>query len=242
MSWNATNYQDQYSYVWQYGESLLELLNAQPGERIVDLGCGTGQLAAQIAATGAEVIGLDSDRAMITQAQTNYPHLSFQVADATSFELKDPADAIFSNAVLHWITDAEVAAYQIATALKPRGRFVAEFGGRGNVSTIINALSEVTNQNLQPWYFPSIAEYTAVLENAGLEPVYAVLFDRPTPLREAGLTGWLSMFGKRFFSELPEEEWQQMTSKVEKKAQSLFRDGQWAADYRRIRVVANKYI
>ena len=101
MNWNATAYQKQHSYVWQHGESLLELLNAQPDEEIVDLGCGTAQLTEKIAATGAKVTGLDSDRAMITQAQANYPNIPFQVADATNFELENSADAIFSNAVLH---------------------------------------------------------------------------------------------------------------------------------------------
>ena len=240
MNWNASAYQKQHSYVWQHGESLLELLNAQPEEHIIDLGCGTGQLTEKIAASGAKVIGLDSDRAMIAQAQTNYPHISFKVADATSFELENPANAIFSNAVLHWVTEAEAAANQIVQALKPGGRFVAEFGGRGNVKTIIDALSEVTNQHLQPWYFPTVAEYATLLESVGLEVIYAALFNRPTPLEETGLAGWLDMFGKRFFAELPEKEWKEITDKVEEKAEKLYQSGQWIADYRRIRVVATK--
>ena len=248
MNWNATAYQDKYSYVWQHGEGLITLLNAQPGEFIVDLGCGTGQLTSEISAKGAKVIGLDSDRAMIAQAQSNYPNIPFQVADATSFETESPADAIFSNAVLHWVTDAEAAVNQITKMLKPGGRFVAEFGGHGNVKTIIEALSEVTGEKLQPWYFPTIAAYATLLEKAGLEVVYATLFDRPTPLGEAGLAGWLAMFGQRFFSDLPEKEWKRITDAVEGKARwqshspgvSLYQDGQWVADYRRIRVVALK--
>ena len=239
MNWNAIDYQAQHHYVWQHGTSLLELLNAQPQEHIIDLGCGTGQLTEQIAASGADVIGLDSDRAMIAQAQANYPHIPFQAADATSFELEKPADAIFSNAVLHWVIEAEVAANQIAKALNPGGRFVAEFGGHGNVKTIVSALSEVTGKELQ-WYFPTIAEYAALLEKAGLEVVYAILFDRPTPLGETGLAGWLKMFGKRAFLAIAEEEWQQITNAVEEKARSLYQNGQWIADYRRIRIVAIK--
>ena len=240
MNWNATAYQKQHSYVWQHGESLLELLKAQPGEQIIDLGCGTGQLTEKIAATGAKVVGLDSDRAMIAQAQSNYPNIQFQVADATHFELEKPADAIFSNAVLHWVTDAATAASQIAKSLKPGGRFVAEFGGHGNVKTILDALSQVTGERLQPWYFPTISEYTALLERNGLEVVYATLFDRPTPLGEAGLAGWLSMFGQRFFSALPEQKWQEITKAVEEEARPLYQNNQWVADYRRIRVVAIK--
>ena len=242
MSWNADAYQNKYGYVWQHGESLIELLNPQPKERIVDLGCGTGQLTDKIARCEAISVVLDSDRAMIAQAQANYSHISFQVADATTFELEQPADAIFSNAVLHWVTDAASATQQIARSLKPGGRFVAEFGGHGNVKTILKILSEVTQKPLQPWYFPTIAEYSNLLEQVGLEVVYANLFDRPTPLGESGLSGWLTMFGQRFFPQLSSSEWNEITQAVESVARksSLYQDGEWIADYRRLRVVALK--
>ena len=242
MNWNATAYQKQHSYVWQHGESLLDLLNAQSDEYIVDLGCGTGQLTEKIAASGASVIGLDSDRAMIDKAQSNYPHIPFRVADATDFQLDTLADAIFSNAVLHWVRNAEAAAIQIAKALKPEGRFVAEFGGHGNVQTIIQTLNEVTEKTLEPWYFPTVGEYASLLEKHGLEVVYANLFDRPTPLGETGLIGWLDMFGQRFFSHLPAQSWDNIAQTVESRAKNspLYQDGEWVADYRRLRIVAIK--
>lgn len=239
MNWNATSYQQQYSYVWQHGESLLAQLNPQSGDRILDLGCGTGQLTAQIAESGAEVVGIDSDPAMIALAQANYPQLTFQVADATSFELSKAVDAVFSNAVLHWVKDAAAAAECMAKALKPGGRLVAELGGRGNVNAILSALQQASGrENLSPWYFPSVGEYAAVLEKAGLEVVYASLFDRPTPLGEAGIAGWLAMFGQRFFADLSTAEWQGIVTAVEAAVPQLYQAGEWIADYRRLRVVA----
>lgn len=241
MNWNAARYQSQHSYVWQHGENLLAQLNPQVGERILDLGCGTGQLTEKIASSGARVIGMDSDLAMIAQAQANYPHLPFQTADATNFQLPEPADAVFSNAVLHWVPQAESAARCIAQALRPGGRFVAELGGKGNVQTILAALEKVSGRaNLNPWYFPSLGEYAALLETAGLEVVYANLFDRPTPLGETGLAGWLEMFAQRSFAELSADEWAKMVKAVEAAAPQLYQNGEWTADYRRLRIVAIK--
>ncbi len=241
MNWNAANYQQQHSYVWQQAESLLTHLNAQAGEHILDLGCGTGQLTEQIAASGAIVTGMDSDRAMITQAASNYPHLPFQLADATDFELPTPIDAVFSNAVLHWVPQAEAAARCIAQVLKPGGRFVAELGGKGNVQTILSALEKVSGRTgLNPWYFPSLGEYASLLESVGFEVVFAHLFDRPTPLRQAGLAGWLTMFGQRFFSALSATEWASLVKAVEVEANQLYQNGEWIADYRRLRMVAIK--
>ncbi len=244
MNWNASCYQTEHSYVWQHGESLLAQLDPKVGEKILDLGCGPGQLTEKIAASGAQARGVDSDRAMIAQAQNNYPQISFQVADATDFHLPEPVDAVFSNAVLHWVRSPEAAANCIAQALKPGGRFVAEFGGKGNVKTILTALEQVSGRSgLNPWYFPSIREYSAVLEQAGLEVVYAHLRDRPTPLGTAGLAGWLTMFGQRFFSDLSESEWADMVKATEAAASQLYQNGdgqngEWVADYRRLRVVA----
>ena len=133
MAWNAEQYQAGYSFVWQYGRDLLGLLAPQPGERILDAGCGTGQLTAEIAASGAEVTGIDSSAAMIEQARRNAPTVRFEVGDIRHLPYRAEFDAVFSNAVLHWVPEADEAAESFARALKPGGRVVIEMGGRGNV-------------------------------------------------------------------------------------------------------------
>lgn len=240
MSWNAERYEGRHSYVWQFGESLLELLAPQPGERILDLGCGTGQLTAEIAARGANVVGLDSSTEMLGQARQNYPKLKFMLADATRFRLDEPVDAVFSNAVLHWVKNGEAAVQSIAGALCAGGRFVAEFGGKDNIASILGALGEVfgaTAEERCPWWYPSIGEYAAMLERHGLEVQEARLFDRPTPVE--GMEDWIEMFCGSYFRGLsPAEAKEKMQELVELLRPKLYRDGAWTLDYRRLRVVA----
>ncbi|NJN20529.1 MAG: methyltransferase domain-containing protein [Leptolyngbya sp. RL_3_1] len=247
-TWNTDLYQQQHSFVWQLGQDVIALLAPQPGERILDLGCGTGQLTAAIAAQGATVTGIDADAAMVAQAQQQYPELDFAVADARTFTLPEPVDAVFSNATLHWVNEAEGAIAQIWTALKPGGRFAAEFGGQGNMAQVLAALAE-TRADLgygpsqaTPWYFPSVGEYATLLEQQGFEVRFATLFDRPTPLTgETGLVDWLQMFAGRFLADIPAEAHPDLRQKIQAKLRSrLYQNGQWFADYRRIRVLAVK--
>lgn len=246
--WDATLYQGRHAFVWQYGKELIDLLSPQPGERILDLGCGTGQLTQQIALAGAEVMGIDAAPSMIEQARHNYPDLKFAVADARDFQVEQSFDAVFSNAALHWILEPDAVIRCIHQALKPGGCFVAEFGGKGNIDAIVQSLYSVlatigcdSPQTLNPWYFPSIGEYAVLLENQGLEVTYAVLFDRPTPLEdgESGIANWLKMFASRFLEGLSAERQMQVIQAVEQRLKpTLYRKGTWIADYRRLRVVA----
>ncbi|MDV3002009.1 MAG: Trans-aconitate 2-methyltransferase [Chroococcopsis gigantea SAG 12.99] len=248
MKWHPTLYDGHLSFVWKYGESVIELLDPQPGERIIDLGCGTGHLTARIADTGAQVQGIDSSAEMITVARRNYPHLCFQVADARSFELDTPVNAVFSNAALHWVTEAETAVSQITRSLKPGGRFVAEFGGRNNVRAITTTLSHLLAEKgysglKHPWYFPSIGEYACLLEKVGLKVTYCVLFDRPTALDngDEGFTIWLQMFTDGWLSGLsPQERDGVIAGTIDRLKPQLYQDGQWYLDYCRIQVVAFK--
>ncbi len=249
-TWDAALYDDKHSFVWKYGAGVLELLTPQPGERILDLGCGTGHLTAQIAAAGADVIGIDKSAAMLEEARKQYPYLRFEQADATDFAFDAPFDAVFSNAVLHWVLDAERAVACIARALKPGGRFVAEFGGKGNMKPLIDVVSQALealgyrqNGPTSFWYFPSVGEYATLLERQGLEVASAQLFDRPTPLEdgEEGLRIWLKMFGSPFFVGMPTEQQGVVVQQVEAQLRpTYYREGIWIAPYRRLRVVASK--
>jgi trans-aconitate 2-methyltransferase len=248
--WNTALYESKHSFVWEHAEDLLKLLSPRPGERILDLGCGTGQLTEKIAVTEAVTMGIDADTSMVEKARQNYPHLQFAVADAREFQVEQPFDAIFSNAVLHWIPESDAVIRCIYQALKPRGRFVAEFGGKGNVKAITQALFSVleafqltSSITSIPWYFPSIGEYTSSLEKHGLEVIYAALLDRPTPLSDgdAGMANWIEMFASRFLLGLSAEEKTNVIQTVEERLKpTLYQDGTWIADYRRIRVVAFK--
>ncbi|MEH2108121.1 class I SAM-dependent methyltransferase [Nostoc sp.] len=249
-NWNTALYQDKHAFVWLYGEDLLKLLNPQPGESILDLGCGTGQLTEKIAQAGAEVLGVDYASEMIEKARENYPHIRFDVADARNFQVDKPLDAVFSNAVLHWVKEADSAIASIHQSLKPGGRFVAEFGGKGNVQAIVTALYSALEsigipqaQVENPWYYPSIGEYSSLLEQQGFDVIYAILFPRPTPLAEgeAGIANWIKMFASPFLTGLSPKQQIEIIPVVEEYLKPiLYEQGTWTADYRRIRIVAIK--
>jgi trans-aconitate methyltransferase len=247
--WNAGLYDDKHSFVWKMAAGLLELLESKAGERILDLGCGTGHLTEQIAASGAEVVGVDRSSDMIRQAKEEYPALQFEVMDAREIAFAELFDAVFSNATLHWIKEPEKVIARIAAVLRPRGRFVAEFGGKGNVGALMTAVEQawrkvgISGPTPDPWYYPSIAEYAGLLEKHRLEVTYAILFDRPTPLEdgERGLRNWLNMFGGSFLGQLSADQREATVAAIEQEARSaLWRDSQWVMDYRRLRIIAKK--
>ncbi len=248
--WDAALYDSRHSFVWERGMDALELLAAQQGERILDLGCGTGHLTSRIAASGANAVGLDHSAEMIAEARRSFPDLEFVVGDARDFHFEQPFDAVFSNAALHWIGDQESVAHCLEEALVPGGRFVAELGAEGNVERLIEGLRRgreaigfPVEAGFNPWYFPTIGEYASLLETQGFEVNFALLFDRPTPLDEgeAGLRNWIRMFGSNFCADLTEKKQEELFFVVEQQLRKeLFREGKWHLDYRRLRIRARR--
>ncbi len=247
LKWNASEYDEKHSFVWKYGQDLVEMLAPRSGERILDIGCGTGHLTSMIAKSGANVVGIDNSQDMIDQARKNFPSLEFELAGVEDFTFPYSFDAAFSNAALHWVRSPRNAVRSISKSLKPGGRFVAEFGGKGNVSMVLSALRQSLNRygdrisNL--WYFPSIAEFSKLLEEEGFVTTFAQLFDRPAELEggENGLESWLRTFVAGLMAELPPKESTQVIREVEERLRSTsFRNGAWVVDYVRIRVAAKK--
>jgi trans-aconitate methyltransferase len=248
--WNADLYDAKHAFVWKYGAELVSLLAPQKGEHILDIGCGTGHLTAQIADSGARVVGVDRSPEMVNAARKAYPDLQFEVADARNLRFQNEFDAVFSNAVLHWIREPERVIRKVESALRPGGRFVAEFGGKGNIRKMQDVFEQVWKDmpdagrvEINPWYYPSVSEYAALLEKNGLEVRSMTLFDRPTALAEggAGLRNWITMFWSDSIAELTPETREVFFRRVEEMLRhELFRDGQWWADYRRLRFAAWK--
>jgi trans-aconitate methyltransferase len=248
--WNANLYDAKHTFVWKFGADLICLLAPQPGERILDVGCGTGHLTSQIAELGTQVVGVDQSREMVRAASTAYPNLKFEVADARNLSFCDEFDAVFSNATLHWIREPVRVIKGIEQSLRSGGRFVAEFGGKGNVRKMQTAFDETLVDlgaakpgEVNPWYYPSASEYSRLLDENGLEVRFMRLFDRPTALAdgEAGMRNWIAMFGSDYLAKLNPSMREGFLQKVEDRLRpELFRDGQWWADYRRLRVAAVK--
>ncbi|RRB04638.1 class I SAM-dependent methyltransferase [Larkinella rosea] len=247
MDWNADLYTEKHAFVFQYGAGLIDLLAPKTGESILDLGCGSGELTQQIADRGAAVVGLDASEPMIAKARQQFPALDFRLGDATHFELPERFDAVFSNAVLHWVTDFEAAIRQIKKHLKPGGRFVAEFGGKDNVKQITDEVTRQLQKRGYPlpvswWYFPSVGSYTSALEKHGFRVNVAQHYDRDTLLNdpERGIIDWVEQFGGNFFPGVdPADQASILEDTQNALKPTLFREGRWYADYKRLRVVAS---
>ena len=249
--WDPHDYDEGHGFVTDCGRELLELLHLGPDERVLDVGCGTGHLTAAIADSGAGVLGIDAAEAMVAQARERYPNLAFEVADAREYRPDRQFDTVFSNAALHWIPgpDHDAVLATVADALGDAGRFVAEFGGRGNVSQVVGALQAELRKRGDDadhsWYFPSVGEYAPRLESHGLEVTSAWLFDRPTELEGGadGLREWAGMFGDEMFTAVDDGEREAILDAVEDRLRPSLFDVEtetWTVDYRRLRVVAER--
>lgn len=248
ITWDEEHYENNFSFVHEYGEEVLDLLDAEPGARVLDLGCGNGALTKALEARGYRAQGLDDSAEMIAGAKAAYPDLPFTQANAIDFTLDEPVDAVFSNAVLHWIgkEDQPAVLASVARALVSGGQFVFECGGFGNAHLIHSALAEAfAKRGLSyrvPQYFPTIGEYATMLEAAGFRVAFATLFDRFTPLSgDDGLADWIRTFQQSAFAGIDDAAREEIIREaVESVRAQLFVDGVWYADYVRLRMKAIK--
>ena len=246
ITWDAAEYGRNFQFVPQYGESVLNLLDIPPGASVLDLGCGNGVLTRRLADMGYRVIGLDDSSEMLEIAARTYPDLCFMHGDAPDFSLPEPVDAVFSNAVFHWIDDQDALLERIALALRPNGQLVCEFGGRGCVESVHASLEKsFAVRGLcypRTFYFPTIGEYAPRLEAHGLLVTMAALFERPTELKGAhGMEDWIRMFIVRAFEDMREDLKNEIIHEAaERIRETRYREGRWLADYVRIRIKAIK--
>ncbi|GII93109.1 class I SAM-dependent methyltransferase [Sinosporangium siamense] len=245
--WNARTYDSSFGYVSALGAPLVDLLDPQPGERILDLGCGTGVLTAEIHSRGAEVLGIDGSAMMIEKALAHYPGLDFIVGDGHDFSVAQQYDAVFSNAALHWMSrDPDMVIANVREALRPGGRFIAEMGGAGNCAELRAALATAWREHGLgepefPWYFPTPAEYSLRLEKEGFVVRLLEHFERPTPLNECpgGAADWVRMFAAEQLTKAPADQVEPLLRRVnELAAPALRTENGWMADYVRLRFAA----
>jgi trans-aconitate methyltransferase len=244
-TWDPDRYARNARFVSDLGAPVVELLAPRAGERILDLGCGDGVLSAKLAAMGCNVIGVDASPAQIQATQKL--GVEAQVVDAEHLNFEAEFDAVFSNAALHWMRNPDAVINGVHRALRPGGRFVAEMGGYGCVETIKRALIEALNrrgfdgQAASPWYFPTVEDYSARLNNRGFTINYIALIPRPTTL-PGDVTAWLETFAQSFTATLPQAERPGYLAEVQEVLRPKLCDsqGKWTADYVRLRFSAQK--
>lgn len=239
-TWFAAKYEENGRFVATLAGDVLTLLAPRPGERVLDLGCGDGFLSAQIRDAGVTVVGADSSPAMIDAAISR--GIDARVLDAQRLPFQNEFDAVFSNAALHWMPDQHAVLSGIRQALRPGGRFVAEFGGHGNIAAIRTALraasapfgidAEAAGSNA----FFTAEEYRALLEQHGFRVETIALVPRPTPL-PTGLRGWIETFRQSLLDQLTPDQQQSVIAHSTDLLRPILCDhsGQWHADYVRLR-------
>ncbi len=245
--WQPEQYRRCAPYVPELGRGVIDLLDPRPGDRILDLGCGDGELTMALAAHGCTVVGVDRSEAFVAAARQR--GVNARVADAR--RLADAGfaagsfDGVFSNAVLHWIREPAPVIAGVRRLLRTGGCFAAEFGGVGNIATVRGALHAAFERRgldpavRDPWYFPTPQAYRALLESGGFTVTGMTLFDRPTPI-PGTLAEWLQLFGAAWLADLDRATRTAIVAEVSAAAAPRLRaaGGAWTVDYVRLRVRA----
>ncbi len=243
-NWNADKYNKHADFVSNLATPVVDLLNPIENEKILDLGCGDGTLAVEIKKFNIKVIAVDLSKSMVKK--TKEKNIEAYVMSATELNFNNEFDAVFSNAVLHWVKDSKIAINKINTSLKNNGRFIAEFGGYGNIKFLTDAMQKVFNNHQEygvfnnPWYFPSDKDYKKLLEDNGFKVEYIELIPRPTSIDD--ISNWLDIFANGIVSHLTNEQQLNFKQEVREilKPKIYTEKNGWVADYVRLRFKAIK--
>jgi trans-aconitate methyltransferase len=253
MNWDPALYAHAAGFVPGFGRALIELLDVAPPARLLDVGCGDGVLSTQLVERGYSVTGIDASAEMVEAARARgIEAYELDVADglaaldhAAREAFARPFDVALSNATLHWVRDAHAALTTVRSALAPGARFVAEFGGEGNVRSIRHAFGVALGRRgidaraHDPWTFPSVARYASALEACGFRVDFITRFERPTEL-PGHARDWLRTFTHSFLAAVPAAERPALIEEVCGTLVETQRDagGRWTLDYVRLRFVA----
>jgi trans-aconitate methyltransferase len=244
-TWNSQDYDQNARFVTNLGAGVIDLLAPQPGERILDLGCGDGIQAKQLMDKGCQVVGADSSASFVQSAKEL--GVDARLMDGQALSFKEEFDAVFSNAALHWMKQKEKVIEGVYGALKPGGRFVAEMGGKGNINTIETATRQALQKRglldkvTEPNFYPSAEEYSELLTQQGFKMEFINLFARPTPLPK-DVKAWVQTFRKSYLEELEPADRPVFLEEVQEAVRPKLCDaqGHWTADYVRLRFKAVK--
>ncbi len=243
--WNPDRYATHARFVSDLGAPVVDLLDPRPGERVLDVGCGDGALTEKLVEAGCRVVAIDASPQLVRSARERW--LDARVADVTALDFDGEFDAVFSNAVLHWVRDPDAALAAIHRALASGGQLVAELGGHGCVASIRAAFGEVLArrgidaEGLNPWYFPTAEEYRERLDTAGFDVDSIRLFPRPTPL-PSDVTDWLETFAQPYLASVPDDDRPAVLNEMRERLEPVLRTlyGGWVTDYVRLRFAANR--
>jgi trans-aconitate methyltransferase len=264
--WDAERYHRLSNPQLGWGKRVLERLAPGPGERILDLGCGTGRLTAELhAAIGSGVVvGVDRSEAMLAEATTKntwysgphpvdggpLPSRVFLVrADGTHLPFADAFDAVLSTATFHWVLDHDLLFASIYRALAPGGRLVAQCGGAGNLDRLIERANAIARRKpfarhfngwSDPWLFADVPTTIIRLDRAGFRAIDVFMEETPTTLPDGGtFRDFLSTVCVReHVAQLPSDLAGKFLDELTEQAEGD--DPAFTLDYWRLNIVARK--
>jgi SAM-dependent methyltransferase len=227
--------------------ALVETLRGMRSGDVLDLGCGTGALTNEIAGFARQAIGIDSSPAMIKKAAETYPDLTFHLMDARSMTWESRFDAVFSNAVFHFIKDQDALLDRVFRALRSGGALVCEFGAAGNIAGLLDAVGAACVKRGKPYamrfYYPTEDEYGGLLKRHGFSIEYIAAYDLDTTLKEgaAGLRNWVNQIFGVEMGWFGESERESALAEIEAALRPAQWDGgSWHLKNRRLKVIARK--
>ena len=185
--WDAATYERVSDDQYRWGVEVLDRLELRGDERVLDAGCGSGRVTAELVGRlpRGRVVAVDASPSMVEKARDALgDSAEYLVADLAEMELDQPVDAIVSTAVFHWVPDHDALFARLHAALKPGGRLEAQCGGEGNIDNLRAVVDPLSREPPYaehfagwngPWRFPGTEATAAKLENAGFTDVRCTL-------------------------------------------------------------------
>ncbi|MGZ5337719.1 MAG: class I SAM-dependent methyltransferase [Solirubrobacterales bacterium] len=146
VDWDAETYDRVSDPQFEWGREVLERLELNGDETVLDAGCGSGRVTAELLERlpKGRLIALDASPAMVDKARDALgDSVEYAVMDLAELELSEQVDVVFSTATFHWVPDHDNLFRRVRACLKPAGRLHAQCGGAGNVAEHTKAIAAV---------------------------------------------------------------------------------------------------
>ena len=261
--WDASTYDNISDVIESWGLDLIERLNLKGNEIVLDAGCGSGRLTKIISTKlpKGKVFAVDLDSSMIKLANERLGKISnvkFIQSNVCDIELQDKIDVVFSNAVLHWISNHRKVFGHFWQILKPNGQLSIQSGGYGNLTKTLSVFNKV-RKSLEfciyfcnrkgesiwnePWYFAKAEDTEKILKEIGFKNIEVFLENKVAKFhdKEDYFIFIKTIVLRPYLEYLSNDKLKNMFAKaVVHEIETNFKELQWKLDYVRLNIHAKK--